>query len=135
MARYKYKISKVESNKTQKSAFKSNTLLLKPREDVNYQKLQYISGNRIQLIKNWIDLYSNYEELIMTLNSILENLSFGQPSDNFEKALQDLGVALGFLSQRPDREFKKDQIIFGVQKANSILFLSVKVKLKIHEKK
>jgi hypothetical protein len=43
----------------------------------------------------------------MSINNIFDSLSFGQPSDKFEKSLQDLGIALGFLSQRPDREFKK----------------------------
>jgi hypothetical protein len=43
----------------------------------------------------------------MNIDDILESLSFGQPAEKFEKALQDLGSAIGFLSQRPDREFKK----------------------------
>ncbi|GEM_PF-104540 len=107
LARYKHKISKNDSNITQKSAFKSNSQLLKPKEGVNYQKLSYISENRVIRIKKWISTYTNYEELIMSVNDILDQLSFGQPSEKFEKALQDLGCAIGFLSQRPDREFKK----------------------------
>jgi replicative superfamily II helicase len=46
LARFKYKISKVDSNHTQKSAFKNNSQLLKPRDGVNYKKLSYISENR-----------------------------------------------------------------------------------------
>ena len=107
LARYKYKISKIDSNQTQKSAFKCNSQLLKPQEGINYKKLSYISENRVKRIKKWISTYTNYEELIMSVNDILDNLSFGQPSEKFEKALQDLGTAIGFLSQRPDREFKK----------------------------
>jgi replicative superfamily II helicase len=107
LARYQYRISKLESNKTQKSAFKNNNNLLKPKEGINYKKLQYISENRIKRIKEWISSNANYEELIMNIDDILESLSFGQPAEKFEKALQDLGSAIGFLSQRPDREFKK----------------------------
>lgn len=107
LARFKYKISKIDSNNTQKSAFKNNSQLLKPKEGINYKKLSYISENRLKKIQDWISGHSNYEELMMNVNGILENLSFGQPSEKFEKALQDLGVAIGFLSQRPDREFKK----------------------------
>jgi len=107
LARFKYKISKVDSNHTQKSAFKNNSQLLKPREGVNYKKLSYISENRIKRIQAWISSHDNYEELLMDVNDVLENLSFGQPSEKFEKALQDLGYAIGFLSQRPDKEFKK----------------------------
>jgi len=107
LARFKYKISKVDSNHAQKSAFKNNSQLLKPREGVNYKKLSYISENRIKRIQAWTSSHDNYEELLMDVNDILENLSFGQPSEKFEKALQDLGCAIGFLSQRPDKEFKK----------------------------
>lgn len=107
LARYKYKISKVDSNNVQKSAFKNNSQLLKPKEGINYQKLSYISENRVKRIKSWVSSHKKYEELMMSVNDILENLSFGQPSDKFEKALQNLGDAIGFLSQRPDREFKK----------------------------
>ena len=107
LARFKYKISKVDSNHTQKSAFKNNSQLLKPRDGVNYKKLSYISENRIKRIQAWISSHDNYEELLMNVNDTLENLSFGQPSEKFEKALQDLGHAIGFLSQRPDKEFKK----------------------------
>ena len=107
LARFKYKISKVDSNNTQKSAFRNNSQLLKPKGGINYKKLSYINENRIKRIQAWISSHDNYEELIMNVNGILENLSFGQPYDKFEKALQDLGEAIGFLSQRPDREFKK----------------------------
>jgi len=107
LARYKYKISKVDSNNFQRSAFKNNPQLLKPREGINYKKLSYISENRLKRIQSWISLSDNYEELMMKVNEVLENLSFGQPHGKFEKALQDLGYALGFLSQRPDKEFKK----------------------------
>lgn len=107
LARFKYKISKVDSNHAQKSAFRNNSQLLKPKEGVNYKKLSYISENRIKRIQTWVSSHDNYEELLMDINDILGNLSFGQPSEKFEKALQDLGHALGFLSQRPDKEFKK----------------------------
>jgi replicative superfamily II helicase len=107
MARYKYQISRVDSNNIQKSAFKNNMQLLKPKEGINYRRLNYINENRIRRIKDWISSHTNYEELIMDVNDILQNLSFGEPSEKFEKALQELGNAIGFLSQRPDKEFKK----------------------------
>jgi replicative superfamily II helicase len=80
---------------------------LKPREGVNYQKLSFINENRIRRVKSWISSHPTYEELMMNVSGILESLSFGEPAEKFEKALQDLGNAIGFLSQRPDKEFKK----------------------------
>lgn len=109
LARYKYTLSKVESTKIQKSAYGNNTQLLKPR-DIIYKKLNYINESRVQKIKNWITSQSNYQELMLNVDAILDNLIFGHPSEKsekFEKALQDLGEAIGFQSERPDRQFKK----------------------------
>jgi replicative superfamily II helicase len=107
MARYIYRLSKAESNKYQTSAFKKNLQALKPREGIIYDKLNFINEDRIKRIKSWINNHGNYEELTLALSEINEKLSFGETSDQFEKALQDLGIALGFLSQRPDKEYKK----------------------------
>ncbi|WP_293062051.1 hypothetical protein [Okeania sp. SIO2B3] len=106
MARYKYKISKAESNLTQKSAWKKNEGLLKPKEGINYTKLSYINENRIKRIKDWISKQKTYEELMLTVDDILGNLSFGIEAPKFEKALQDLGSAIGFLSERPEKKYK-----------------------------
>lgn len=107
LARYQYKISKANSIKTQKSAFKCNTNLLKPQEGIIYKKLAYIDENRIIRIRNWVNSHREYQDMMIEVNAILSDLSFGKYSDKFEKALQDLGKAIGFLSQRPDKEFKK----------------------------
>lgn len=107
LARYEYKQSKTNSNATQKSANKINSLLLKPREGINYKKLSYINSNRIEKIKKYVSSHETYEELMITINEITEALSFGRDAEKFEKALQELGSAIGFLSQRPDREIKK----------------------------
>jgi hypothetical protein len=42
--------------------------------------------------------------MIVHLNQILDNLSFGVSSDLFEKNLDDLGHALGLHSSRPEKE-------------------------------
>lgn len=107
LARYKYRISKTDSIKIQKSAFNCNTQLLKPKEGIVYKKLEYINENRVRRIREWASSYEDYEQLMISVNNILSNLSFGEPSEKFELALQDLGKAIGFLSQRPDKEFKK----------------------------
>lgn len=116
MARYKYRTSKVDSNMFQKSAFQKNLQLLKPREGVSYKKLEYINQNRIQRIKDWIQQHQAYEDMMLAIDGMLQNLSFGMPSEKFESSLQELGVVIGFLSQRPDKEIKKgpDNLWCGV---------------------
>ena len=54
---------------------------------------------------------------MISVEGILQNLSFGMQSEKFEAALKDVGEAIGFLSQRPDKEIKKgpDNLWCGVE--------------------
>jgi len=116
LARYTYFISKSEANTLQKSAFEKNLQLLKPKEGISYKKLEYIHENRLRRIKEWVKQFKNFEDLMLSLDNILSDLSFGMPSEKFETALKETGLMLGFLSQRPDKEFKKgpDNLWCGV---------------------
>ncbi len=107
LARYLYSLSKIESTTAQKSAFKKNYQLLHPKGGIVYKKLSFINENRISRIKKWVNKHSKYEELMLSVNNITDELVFGMPSEKFESSLQELGLALGLLSQRPDKEFKK----------------------------
>lgn len=106
IAKYKYLISKSDSNTFQISAYKKNYELLKPKVGINYRKLNYLNENRIRRIKNWIVSHTTPEDLILDIASILDDLSFDVDPQKFEKSLCELGTALGFLSQRPEKEFK-----------------------------
>lgn len=116
LARYKFFVSVSESNKIQKSAFQSNLQLLKPRDGVSYKKIEYINENRIRRVKEWISHHKNYDELILNVESLLSNLSFGSEAEKFESSVKELGSLLGFISQRPDKEYKKgpDNLWCGV---------------------
>ena len=107
LARYKYNLSEIESITLQHSAFKLNQELLKPKDGINYSKINAINDNRIQRIKLWINKFENYSELGLDLDKILDNLSFGELADRFEASLKTVGEILGFLSQRPDKELGK----------------------------
>ena len=117
LARYNYHLSKVDSISTQKSAFKHNYQLMHPKDGITYKKLAYINENRISKIKNFISQQKSYEELMLSIDNTLDSLSFGIPSEKFENALQELGLSLGFLSQRPDKEYKKgpDNLWCGIE--------------------
>lgn len=116
LARYKFPLSKAESNNIQKSSFLNNRQMLKPKEGISYKKLEYINENRIHRIKDWIKKCSSYQDLIITIDGILSDFSFGVDSEKFEKSLQEIGEMLGFLSERPDSEYKKgpDNLWCGV---------------------
>lgn len=116
MARYKYLQSKVDSNTYQKAAFLKNRELLKPREGIVYKKLEFINENRIQRIIARIKAYNSYQELMLSVESVLADLEFGTSAEKFESAVAELGAFLGFLSERPDKEIKKgpDNLWCGV---------------------
>jgi hypothetical protein len=103
-ARYSYKIDKSESNKIQASAHKYNTDLLKPNQGVIYEK-KLINPNRIEVIKGFVSNFTDYEQLSSHIEDLFSNLKFGIPADKFERALYDLGRALGFGSDRPDKSY------------------------------
>jgi replicative superfamily II helicase len=107
LARYKYHMSKLESNEIQKAAFTLNPQLLKPKSGITYKRLEFINDNRLARVKNWISKFESYEELLLTVDNLLETISFGVNSEKFEAAFKELGEALGFASQRPDKEIKK----------------------------
>ncbi|ELW9234635.1 DEAD/DEAH box helicase [Proteus mirabilis] len=117
LARYKYRTSKVDANRIQKSAFQSNLHLLKPKEGISYNKIEFVNQSRVERIKSWIRHHQDYQEMMISLEGILQNLSFGMPSEKFESALMEIGEAIGFISQRPDKEIKKgpDNLWCGVE--------------------
>lgn len=116
MARYKYNISKLESEKLQKAAFELNYNLIKPVSGITYKKVNFASASRIKRIKDWVQTHSSFEEMMINLQGIMTNLTFGSDSEKFESALQEVGDALGFISQRPDKEIRKgpDNLWCGV---------------------
>ncbi|RLD80700.1 MAG: DEAD/DEAH box helicase [Bacteroidetes bacterium] len=116
LARYNYPISKTSCNDIQKSAFLKNRQMLKPKEGISYKKLEYINENRIHRIKDWFSNFTSYQDVMLAVDGILSDLTFGIDSEKFEKALQETGEMLGFLSERPDKEYKKgpDNLWCGV---------------------
>lgn len=126
IARYTFSANKVDSDRFQLAAFQSNLQLLKPRGGVNYNKVNFINENRSKRVKSWISQHSSHAELMVCLEGILSDFSFGMPADKFESALKDIGECIGFVSQRPDREIKKgpDNLWCGVE--NEYIFFECK---------
>lgn len=106
-AHYKYFSSKLESQKLQRSAFENNYEMLKPKEGIAYKRLENINLNRIQNIQKNIRKFKQYEDLMLEVNRICECLSFGVDAGKFEAAIEEMGVLLGYNSQRPDKCIKK----------------------------
>lgn len=106
LAKYMCHSSKTEALKTQKSAYAHNQYLLTV-ETVNYKKVDMLDDTTLKNIKIYLSKYSSYADLKLNIDETLSNLSMGVGSKKFEGALQQVGLLLGFRSQRPDNEFKK----------------------------
>lgn len=126
MAKYIYPHSKSQSNELQVAAHRKNRYLLKPKEGMKISKMTTISLKRIENIISWIRSFENYEELKINIDSILTNLRFGVNSDSFEEAFDDLAKALGFISQRPDKEWKEGPDNLWKIKDNQYLLVECK---------
>ncbi|MFW8068310.1 DEAD/DEAH box helicase, partial [Klebsiella pneumoniae] len=71
------------------------------------KKIGKINTSRTQRIKEWMASYDDYQSLMIDIDGVLENLSYGVHSEKFEKALDNLGGMIGFVCQRPDKEIRK----------------------------
>lgn len=107
MGRYKYAISKLESMKFQQRAFSCNPQVMKPKDGIVYNKISNVNSNRIQAIKKWFKKFGSYEDVLLEVNNLLENMSFGMEAEKFEKSVDDMGKLLGFESHRPDKLIRK----------------------------
>lgn len=107
MARYQYHANRPESERLQIAAHKNNRLLLKPASGVTVARLTLVSQGRMERIAAWVQKFDDYAQLNVALSDILASLVFGTKADAFEQALDELSVALGFVGERPDKEWKE----------------------------
>lgn len=122
MARYKFPISRLESNALQKASFENNMQLLKPKEGITYKKISNINISRIHNIINVLKAFDSYDDMMLEVNNICEQISFGTEADKFEAAIERLGELLGFESQRPDKMIRKGpDNLWGIGKDSFIM--------------
>ena len=107
MARYRWRTNPVESDHLQVAAHKKNRMLLSPRSGFTVTKLEIVSQRRVEKIADWVRGCENYTELDAQVSDILNNLVFGVKADKFENALNELSQVLGFVGERPDKEWKE----------------------------
>lgn len=107
MARYTYKFDRLSSERYQLAAHGANRLLLKPASGVQVKKLSIVSHGRMERIQQWIAQFDDYSQLNVALTDILGRLSFGVKADKFEQALDELAKSIGFVGERPDKEWKE----------------------------
>ena len=131
MARYRYPHSKSESNKLQVAAHRKNRFLLKPDVGMQVSKIATVSQRRIENIISWVKQFDNYEELSIAVEDILGSLTFGTLADRFEAAVDNLAKALGFVGERPDKEWKEGPDNLWALRDNEYLLIECKSQVQL----
>ena len=100
-------LDKSQAQETLLSAHKFNTGLLMPIQGIQYTKsIKKIEQSNA--IKKYIDsITDDCNDFIIHVDTILANLIFGSDTEEFEQAMQNLGLLLGFQSTRPEKETKR----------------------------
>jgi len=126
MARYRHLANKTESNELQIAAHRKNRFLFKPRHGMTITKISAVGHKRIEAMIRWIQEFDNATELLLEVDDMLSRLRFGVSADSFEAALDELGRALGFETQRPDKEWKQGPDNLWALRDNQYLLLECK---------
>jgi tetratricopeptide (TPR) repeat protein len=103
MATYLYPINRTKSMDLQLKAHSENNRLFRPETGISYLKLTPTGTSRASLILKWIHSHESFNALLMNLTTILDKVVFGAPSELFEEGIDELGIALGFSTQRPEK--------------------------------
>ena len=98
--------------------------LLKPKDGITYRKINVINDSRIYKNKKWIAQYKDYNELVLAVDGLLNDFTFGVNAEKFETSLQEIGALLGFISQRPDKEIRKGPDNLMGRKIRKQIFLN-----------
>jgi len=106
MARYRYPTAKSDALALQAAAHKHNRYLLRPTMGVQVSRLEPITQRRAERILVWLRQHADHPALMAVVDEIVGALRFGTRAESFERAFHDLGHALGFACERPDKEWK-----------------------------
>ena len=123
---YTYKSNQGRAMEMQLKAHRLNTLLLRPPEGVDYQKIQIERGKQPNKIIRWIKKHTEANAIIVSANQILDKLSFGVPYETFEEEFANLAEIIGFESQRPEKAYGKGPDVLWQLSDGTFLIISAK---------
>ncbi|MTI47596.1 MAG: DEAD/DEAH box helicase [Firmicutes bacterium] len=106
IAQYTTLSDPINGNKIQINAHKLNPYLLKPQSGMEFKRLDTVDAFRIERIKEWIQKFKDFNQMMLSVNENVSLLEFGISSEKFERTLDSIGTSLGFVTERPERKWK-----------------------------
>jgi hypothetical protein len=104
-AEYQHHLDPVKAQETQLAAVQANMALVRPIKGVGYRKLDVPKDGQAATAAAFMKQFLEKNELILWVSALTEAMAWGEEnSDRFESAMRDLGLFLGFGSQRPEKE-------------------------------
>lgn len=97
----------LEAQKLLISAVRNNKNILKPIEGITYERIKTVD-EQAKTLQNYLTTkYTNgLNQFIIDLDAVLEDLIFTTETANkFEEAVKKLAYFLGFIGQRPEKEY------------------------------
>jgi len=113
---------KVRSQEVQLRAHEANPRLLRPLAGIRYRRVAAKRGVQATRILAWVRRFSEANAIPVTLAEMVSRLAFGVDHDACEAALEELGEALGFECQRPDREYREGpDVLWGTDDGFAVI--------------
>jgi Helicase C-terminal domain len=105
-ASYLHPADKVQAQELQRSAVENNPALSRPIQGITYRRLSEPSMTQARLCSTYLSAtHSDANSQLLGVEAMLASLDFGpDTASDFEAAMKDLGLHLGFGAQRPEHE-------------------------------
>lgn len=106
LATYLYSVDEVRAQGALATASERNRAVLRPIAGIEYKKIK-ASGAQAQEASSYLaGRYKSGAELVLGVEALLDDITWDKDLWNeTEEALYELGLHLGFISQRPERDF------------------------------
>lgn len=120
-----FHLDKVRSQQILHSAIDRNSLVTKPIGGIAYKRVETTGMDQARQAAQFLtDAYGNDgNKLLIGINGILGDLTLvPEESEGFEQALYDLGLHLGFRSQRPEKDGVSNlDVLWGIGQGSYLL--------------
>jgi len=107
LAEYVNRINPAEAQNIQRSAIALNSQVLKPIDGIEYIRVNPLAKTQAENGIEWLNKFEDQNSAAIRINAIAESLIFSKDhTEEFEQAWCDLAGLLGFVGQRPERDFR-----------------------------